>query len=187
MIQTSKLKVVLDTNVIYPIVIRDILFWFAHYELYSPKWSNDIFDEWRNVMERKGISKIDATTRVHKANLAFPDALVHNYEEIVQGLNLPDPKDCHVLAAAIKINAAIIVTNNLKDFPEHYLKTFGIKVKSADEFLTDIIDLNREEALMAFREMVTYKKKPELSEYQVIELLRKGGLNNTADYLHTLL
>jgi hypothetical protein len=31
--------------------------WFAFYELYTPKWSNHIFDEWVSVMKRKGIDR----------------------------------------------------------------------------------------------------------------------------------
>lgn len=187
MIHSVRFTAVLDTNVIFPVVIRDLLFWFAHYELYTPKWSNHIFDEWKSVMIRKGIPLDEVNKRINKANLAFPDALVQNYEVILGSLKLKDPDDCHVLAAAITINADVIVTNNLKDFPEDYLETFGLKVKSADDFLTDIIDLNHEEALKAFKEMVLNKKKPELNEYEVLDQLRKNGLIETANYLHALL
>ena len=187
MIHSVRFKAVLDTNVIYPVVIRDLLFWFAHYDLYTPKWSNHIFDEWTDVMARKGVSAEEIKKRVNAVNHAFPDALVNNYQGLIKNLELPDPKDCHVLAAAIKTNANVIVTNNLKDFPEDYLDSFDIKAKSADDFLTDIIDLNHEEAIKAFREMVLNKKKPELDEYQVLDLLRRSGLNATADYLHAFL
>jgi predicted nucleic acid-binding protein len=108
MIHSVQFTCVLDTNVIYPIDIRDLLFWFAHYELYTPKWSNHIFDEWKDVMIRKGILLEDANKRINKAQLAFPDALVENYEPLIDGLELPDPKDRHVLAAAIKTNANVI-------------------------------------------------------------------------------
>ena len=187
MIHSVRFKAVLDTNVIYPVVIRDLLFWFAHYDLYTPQWSNHIFEEWKSVMERKGISEEEVKKRVSVANLAFPDALVHNYEGLLGNLKLPDADDCHVLAAAIKVNANVIVTNNLKDFPKGYLQTFGLKVKSADDFLTDIIDLNHDEAVKAFKEMVLNKKNPELNEYEVLDLLRKSGLKDTANYLHALL
>lgn len=187
MIHSVRFKAVLDTNVIFPVIIRDLLFWFAHYDLYTPKWSSTIFDEWEEVMIRKGVEKQEALKRVQKANLAFPDALVQNYEGLIEKLNLPDPKDRHVLAAAIKINADIIVTNNLKDFPEKYLDSFGVKAKNADDFLTDIIDLNPDKAIQAFRELVFNKRRPEMSEYEVLEILRRNGLNATADYLHALL
>lgn len=101
---------------IYPIEIRDLLFWFAHFELFTPKWSKRIFDEWEEVMAKKGISEQEAKRRSNIANQAFPDALVTNYESLISTIDLPDEKDRHVLAAAIKVNANIIVTNNLKDF-----------------------------------------------------------------------
>lgn len=187
MIHSVRFKAVLDTNVIFPVVIRDLLFWFAHYDLYTPKWSENIFCEWKAVMLRKGVNEQEAEKRVQKANLAFPDAMVQNYTALIGDLKLPDVDDCHVLAAAIKTNANVIVTNNLKDFPEDYLDSFGIKAKSADDFLTDIIDLNHEQAIKAFREMVLNRRNPAMDEYQVLESLRKNGLTDTANYLHALL
>jgi len=55
MIHSLRFTCVLDTNVIYPIDIRDLLFWFAFYDLYTPKWSKHIFSEWEDVMRRKEI------------------------------------------------------------------------------------------------------------------------------------
>lgn len=187
MIHSVRFKAVLDTNVIFPIVIRDLLFWFAYYDLYTPKWGNIIFDEWKDVMIRKGIAEEEAIKRVQKANLAFPDALVQNYEGLIDKLELPDVKDRHVLAAAIKTNANVIVTNNLKDFPSKYLESFGLSAKTADDFLTDIIDLNHNKAIKAFRELVLNKRNPEMDEYEVLESLRRNGLHETANYLHALL
>ncbi|HLS31564.1 MAG TPA: PIN domain-containing protein [Flavobacteriaceae bacterium] len=163
------------------------MFYFAHYDLYTPKWSNHIFKEWERVMIRKGIDKSEAKKRVQNANLAFPDAQVSNYERLINQLELPDATDRHVLAAAIKVNANVIVTNNLKDFPKDYLAEFSLTRKSADDYLIDIIDLNPQEAIEAFREMVLYKKSPPLDEFDVLSSLRKVQLKNTADYLHSLL
>ncbi|MDD2983790.1 MAG: hypothetical protein PHQ74_10420 [Crocinitomicaceae bacterium] len=106
---------------------------------------------------------------------------------MIAGLSLPDENDCHVLAAAIKINANIIVTNNLKDFPEDYLSTFGLIAKSADDFIADIIDLNHAKAIEAFRKLVLNRRNPDLDEYEVLDNLRKNGLVNSANYLHSLL
>lgn len=117
----------------------------------------------------------------------FPDTLVLNYEGLIDNLNLPDKDDRHVLAAAIKVNANIIVTNNLKDFPDDYLDSFGLKAVCADDFLTDIIDLNPKIALQAFKDLVLNRKNPAMDEFQVLESFRKNGLNQTADYLHALL
>lgn len=187
MIHSVRFKAVLDTNVIYPLVIRDLLFWLAHYELFTPQWSANIFDEWKTVMKRKGLEDSAIEKRIAMANKAFPDALVKNYEPLIEKLELPDKDDCHVLAAAIKTNANVIVTNNLKDFPQDYIASFGISVKSADDFLTDIIDLNTDKAILAFKEMVLNKRNPPVDEFEVLEQLRKNGLKDTANYLHALL
>ncbi len=187
MIHSVKFTCVLDTNVIYPLWIRDLLMWFAYYELYTPKWSRNIFDEWISVMQRKGIDELEALRRADKMNLAFPDALVQNYEPLIDSLKLPDVNDRHVLAAAIKTNADLIITNNLKDFPGDYLSSFGLKAKAPDVFFTDIIDLNHDLSVQAFKKLVLSKKNPPLDEYDVLDIFRKNGLTDTANYLHALL
>ncbi|MGX1023058.1 PIN domain-containing protein [Psychroflexus sp. MBR-150] len=187
MIHSVKFIAVLDTNVVYPLEVRDLLFWFAYYDLFTPKWSKHIFDEWKSVMFRKNISEKEANKRIRKANLAFPYAFVKNYSGLINALSLPDKDDCHVLAAAIKTNANVIVTNNLKHFPNSYLASFGLKAKSADDFCTDLIDLNIKQSVEAFREMVFNKKNPNLDEYEVLDILRKRNLKNTADFLHSQL
>jgi predicted nucleic acid-binding protein len=187
MIHSIRYTCVLDTNVIVPIEIRDVLFWFAHDELYTPKWSKHIFDEWEDVMRRKKVNENDIKKRIAWANQAFPDAMVRNYEVLIEALILPDEKDRHVLAAAINTNANIIVTNNLKDFPEDYLSTFGLSAKSADDFLTETIDLNPKIAVNSFRKLVMNRRNPDLDEYEVLNGLRRNGLKDAASYLHTLI
>jgi len=187
MIHSLRFTCVLDTNIIYPIDIRDLLFWFASYDLFTPKWSKHIFDEWESVMNRKGVSEEEITKRISRAQGAFPDALVENYESLVDSLILPDEKDRHVLAAAIKTNANIIVTNNIKDFPSEYLSSFGLTAKTADDFLTDTIDLNNEIAVEAFRALVLNRTNPNLDEFEVLDRFRNNGLTDTANYLHALL
>lgn len=128
-----------------------------------------------------------ANRQIERINAAFPDAMVSNYEELIATLSLPDEKDRHVLAAAIKSDANLIITNNLKDFNSEYLSKFGLCAKNADDFVTDTIDLNAEVAKEAFMTMVAHRTNPSLDEYQVLDILRKRGLVNSANYLHSLI
>jgi predicted nucleic acid-binding protein len=187
MIPSVRFQAVLDTNVIYPLISRDLLFWFAHYDLYAPKWSKHIFDEWEDVMIRKGLNQKDAAKRIATVNSAFPEALVKNYEFLIPTLNLPDQKDRHVLAAAIKSNSNCIVTNNLKDFPKELVDKFEVEVISGDDFLVEIIDLNRDQAITAFKEMVLIRKNPKMEEIEILNQLKKCGLKKTADFLLSLI
>jgi hypothetical protein len=108
--------------------------------------------------EAKGIILDEIEKRVSNVNCAFPDALVINYEPLIETLTLPDSRDRHVLAAAIKTNANIIVTNNLKDFPSDYLNTFGLSAKNADDFITDTIDSITKEPLKPLKCLYSIKQ-----------------------------
>ena len=186
---TPKIKIVavLDTNIIYPIEIRDLLFWFAHYDLYDPKWTKHILFEWEDVMMRKGISKEEAKKRSHIANLAFPVALVTNFKSLISALALPDEKDRHVLAAAVRFKATIIVTNNLKDFPQDYLDTFGIVAKSADGFIFDLVELNPINSILAFTKLVSNRRNPNLTANDVLNNLLRNGLIKSATLIQSLI
>ena len=87
MVHSVRYTCVLDTNVIYPLEIRDLLLWFAHFELFTPKWSETIFEEWVNVMKSKGISDKEIKKRVDNVDLAFPDAKVSDYKGLIASLN----------------------------------------------------------------------------------------------------
>lgn len=172
MIHSIRCTCLLDTNVLFPLEIRDILLWFAYYELFTPKWSEDIFQEWITIMRNKDIPEEIILKRIDNVDKAFPDAKVINYQALIETLDLPDPKDRHVLAAAIKSNANIIVTNNLRDFPFEYLESFELKALSVDDFLTDIIDLNPALAVAAFKQMVINRTNPAMDEFTVLDILR---------------
>jgi hypothetical protein len=74
-------------------------------------------------------------------NLAIADVLVTGYESLIDTVSLPDPDDRHVLAAAIRAGAQVIVTWNLKDFPAEALAPFGVRAVDPDDFVLEMIDL----------------------------------------------
>jgi hypothetical protein len=69
MIHSVRFRAVLDTNVIYPLISRDLLFWFAHYDLYAPKWSKHIFDEWEEVQTSCCLK--DGKNKYHPVKCSF--------------------------------------------------------------------------------------------------------------------
>ena len=105
---------VLDANVLYPFLVRDLLLSFAHADLYRPCWSRQIMEEWARKLMARRPEKLEPIRRtVAVMEKAFPEALVAGYEALIDRLELPDIKDRHVLAAAITADAAFIVTENL--------------------------------------------------------------------------
>ena len=69
------------------------------------------------------------------------DCLVENYEAIIPSLHLPDQNDRHVLAAAIKSSASVIVTYNLKDFPKDALKKHDVEAQHPDDFIMRLFEM----------------------------------------------
>ena len=115
--------VVYDACVLYPNTLRDLLMELATRDLYRAKWTDEIHDEWiRNLKQNKPDLPIEKLYRVRDLmNENVRDCLVIDYQWLIEKLNLPDPNDRHVLAAAIKAKAEVIVTSNLKDFPQSEL------------------------------------------------------------------
>jgi predicted nucleic acid-binding protein len=111
--------VVYDANALYPNSLRDLLIRIAQAGLVQAKWTNEILDETLGSLRRNrpDISQDKINRLRDLMNAAVPDCLVTGYEPLIEGLKLPDAKDRHVLAAAIKAGAQVIVTRNLKDFP----------------------------------------------------------------------
>lgn len=112
--------VVYDANVLYPNTLRDLLIRVAQQpHLVQAKWTSEILDEMLGAL-RKNLPDITAeqASRLRdRMNGAVRDCLVEGYEPLVEVLELPDPDDRHVLAAAIKATAQVIVTRNIRDFP----------------------------------------------------------------------
>ena len=116
-------------------------------------------------------------------NEAVPDFLVVGYEALIQGLELPDPDDRHVLAAAIRCGAQIIVTHNLKDFPADVLTEFGIEAMPPDEFLEFQFGLQPNLVISAAKEQRARWSSPSISADEYLKWLAAQGLVVTSEYL----
>lgn len=146
------MKVILDANVLYPAPVRDMLLSLANNNMFQPKWSAAINEEWvRNlVANRPDIKRENTEKTIRSMNLAFPDANTEHYPSTIAELTLPDPNDQHVLAAAIAAEAVLIVTFNLIDFPPSLLAPNGIEAIHPDDFILGLIEEDKVTAFDAF-------------------------------------
>ncbi|MBP2171699.1 putative nucleic acid-binding protein [Erwinia toletana] len=153
--------------------------------LYQPKWTATIHDEWqRNLVENLPDLKREQLKRVEDLmNEALPDALVTGFENLMEGVSLPDPDDRHIVAAAIRSDSEVIVTFNLKDFPRESLAEFDIEAIHPDEFIADLLDLNQALVLQAVQRQRDRLKNPPKSVDEYFDILLKLGLPMTVKAL----
>jgi predicted nucleic acid-binding protein len=130
----------LDANVLAPIRLCDILLGRAEAGLYEPLWSDEILAEVeRTLVGKFGIAKSKADFRLEQMRKAFPDSSVTDYQGLTSAMT-NDPKDRHVLAAAVRAEAKCVVTANIKDFPVSALEPYGIEAIHPDAFLRRFLD-----------------------------------------------
>jgi predicted nucleic acid-binding protein len=170
--------VVYDANVLYPNSLRDLLIRVAQAGLVRARWTEQILDEtFRNLKENRpdlDPAKLDRTREL--MNKAIRDVLVTDYEPLIDVLDLPDADDRHVLAAAIKANAQVIVTENTKDFPQKTLASWNIEAQAADDFVLDLIDLNQQAVYAQVQRMADAWRNPPGTVEDVLDSLEHLGL-----------
>jgi predicted nucleic acid-binding protein len=134
-----------DANVLYPAELRNFLMHLALTGLFRAKWSADIHEEWMSNLLRNRPdltrAKLERTRSLMDRHAL--DALVIGYEHLIPDLTLPDPKDRHVLAAAIQGNATVIVTLNRRHFPAQLIAPFGLEAQHPDAFVMRLLDHSR--------------------------------------------
>jgi hypothetical protein len=182
----TNFSVLYDSCVLYPAPLRDLLMNLALTDLYRAKWTNEIHEEWiRSVLSnRKDLQRSFLERTRDRMNMSVRDCLVEDYQKLIPTLTLPDPHDCHVLAAAIHSSSSIIVSYNLKDFPKETLNKYGIEAQHPDEFLIYIFDLSPEMVCLAIKRHRASLKSPPKTIEEYLATLIKQSLTNTVKKLN---
>lgn len=171
--------VVLDTCVLYPAHLRDSLLRLTESGLYRALWSADIIEELqRNLIGVAGPSAVGHL--LGQMTAAFPDAEVAGYQSLFEGLTC-DPKDRHVLAAAVRANAGAIVTFNTSDFPNHSVEPFALEVVHPDTFLLDLLDLAPGVVIGELNRQASANRRAPKTLSQVLDVLDRAGVPAFAD------
>lgn len=181
----ANFSAVLDACVLYPAPLRDLLLRLATGGLFDARWTDQIHEEWtRNVLKDRPdlrAEQLQRTRELMDANVA--GSLITGYQSLIEGIVLPDPDDRHVLAAAIRAGAGVIVTKNLKDFPEAVLKPFGIEAQHPDDFVAHLIDLDAVRVVGAVRRHRAALKRPPVSADDFLNILERQEMTQTVSWL----
>lgn len=165
----STFGVVLDACVLIPAPLRDTLLRAAELGMYRLHWSELILAEVkRNLIKRGMTSSVDAQELIDVMSEFFAEAFVRGFETLIPCMT-NDEKDRHVLAVAVMSRSQVVVTSNIKDFPDTALAPFGIEAQTPDEFLTHLFDLSPKYMLKILTEQAQDLVDPPMSIQEVLE------------------
>ena len=181
----ANFTVIYDACLFYPAPLRDLMVRLAQTRRFRAHWTERIHQEWVNALLQKqpdlDPNRIERTVQL--INQAVPDCLTTGYEHLIDQLDLPDPDDRHVLAAAIRAGAQCIVTLNLKDFPKSALERFEISARHPDDFVLDLADLEPGVVIAVVKQQRAALKNPPFEPEAFIDCLRRQGLPVVAAFL----
>lgn len=181
----SHFVAVYDACVLYPAPLRDLLMHLALSGLYRARWTERIHEEWIAALlrQRPDLSRETLEWTRQQMNAAVPDSLVHGYESLEAELQLPDPNDRHVLAAAILCRAGTIVTYNLRDFPDAVLAPLGISAQHPDQFIEHAFNIDPAAVIKAVHDHRASLKKPPKTAEELFDSYLRQGLATTVALL----
>src|SRR5262245_60511874 len=178
-----------DANILYPAPLRDLFIRLAQAGLVRARWTETIHDEWlRNVLADNPRLSPERLARTRALmNQAVRDCLVTGCEDLIASLSLPDPDDRHVLTAAIRASAQVIVTYNLTDFPVETLARFDIVAQHPDDFLVDLLDLAPGAVCTAVKQQRESLRNPPKTAEELLDTLQGQGLTQAVARLRQFL
>ena len=150
-----------DTNVLFGFHLNDVILGLAERGLFRPLWSERILEELSKNLAEHSIPDANVKRRVDAMRHAFPDATVSGFEDLI-GTMTNDPKDRHVLAAGIRANCEVLVTFNLRDFPDESVDAYDIEIVHPDKFLLDQLDLYPGPTVGVLRQLIADYSSPTL-------------------------
>ena len=174
----ARFSAFLDACVLVPIAVADTLLRFAEADLYRPLWSVRVLDEMVEAIEtiHPNLAGGAARARADAIQAAFDDASVTGWEPLESGITLPDPDDCHVVAAALRGRADMIVTANLRDFPSDVLGSVGLEVQHPDDFLLNQLHLEPDLTMATLHRQAAATKRPAITTTVLLGHLAKCGV-----------
>lgn len=171
------MKVCLDTCVLYPTVMREVLLGVAAQGLFEPIWSERILGEWSRAAAKLGpAGQVQADAEIAMVTARWPRAKVTPTAGLLDRLWLPDANDVHVLAAAIAGHADVIITVNAKDFPRNILAEEGLSRSDPDAFLIGLHASAPDDVARAVASVHDEANRLSGEEWDLRKLMKKARL-----------
>ena len=180
-------RILIDTCVLYPTVMREMVLGAARTGLFEPIWSERILEEWARAAIKLGPEgEAQARAEIAMLQASWPKAMRPAAPHVAQRLWLPDTDDVHVLAVAVDASADMLMTLNAKDFPRGTLAEEGISRVDPDSYLMQLWMETPKDIEAAAQDVLETAQRLSGQEWDMRGLLKKARLPRLAKALSDL-
>jgi hypothetical protein len=153
-------RVFLDACVLANFGVCDLLLRLAERpRQYLPVWSDAVLEEvYRVQTEKLGWPKDLADSFRTEIGNHFPEARSANYEHLLPAVT-NEKKDRHVLAAAIHARASVILTFNLRDFPDEALEPWTVTAIHPQDYLLTLYEMDSPQVVSRIAAIAAKRKE----------------------------
>ncbi len=180
--------VLADANILFSRTLRDYFLYAAAAGAIEIHWSQQILDEMScNLRKQFGFRQADTDRLEELMNAYIEYALIEVEAEdlaTVQNVEM-DAKDRHVLAAALSVDADILLTQNTKHFPRTWMTEHGIELLNAGELLSRLAEHFPDKIQAAHQQAVRTSRKPEGEILSALESIVGESVTDTVRALAT--
>jgi excisionase family DNA binding protein len=179
-------RVFIDTNVLFPFSIMDLMLALTEDGIHDVMWSDDLLNEWERVIVREhhrspdAAAAIAATIRQFFADTRIP---AESYRQLVAEADGPDPDDNAHMAAAVAGEVEWLVTWNAKDFDCGFTRRHAIKIVDPDRYLCALYEELPNEMLATVTRLAAGKRRPPMTPAELVNALGQAGVNEFASLL----
>lgn len=180
------MKIVIDTCVLYPTVMREVVLGAAQAGHFVPLWSARILEEWARAAVKLGPDgAAQARAEIALLRAAWPTAECPPAPGLERRLWLPDAADIHVLAVAVASSADAIMTLNARDFPRRTLDEQGVKRLDPDGYLFSLWQLDPDGITDVAERVLEQARQLSGDNWQMRALMKKARLPRLAKALES--
>lgn len=176
----------IDACVLAGAIRRHLVLAFAEAGLLQPRWSAKVLFETGHAHAKIVEAKPgrdgagEAARLVVALERAFPEASVPDDHGVEIDDRLPDEGDRHVIESAIACGAAMILTDNIKDFPRKVLEPYGLYARTPADYFASRLKAEPG-AKPAFARAAARLKLSPAQFASALQQARLGGLAKRLD------
>lgn len=183
-------RVFIDTSELFPFTIMDVLLTMAEDLLFTWVWTDELLDEWQRVIVRESKRTPESARSVADAVRSYFGRYRINpelYKDKIADDLSPDPDDRAHAAACIHGGVDVLLTRNLKDFQAAAIAQAGVRVMTADTFLSNLLSHRRHAVIESFTRAANTRKNPPVSVADLAGTVANAGAPRFAEQIKTYL